>query len=179
MGQYYRPISVEKGQSLCSHDYDNGLKLMEHSYVGNNFVKVVEGLISPGGDWHGDRILWGGDYADPEPDTVDENGDGNNLYSLTRDHTIRPDVCETTYRYVINLDTKEYVDIERVPVFDTDDNGEWRIHPLPLLTCEGNGRGGGDYRGDSDLVGKWARNRVVMDNVIPDGFTELIFDLVE
>lgn len=33
------------------------------------------------------------------------------------------------------------------------------IHPLPLLTCEGNGRGGGDYSGPHmEYVGSWARD---------------------
>ncbi len=67
MGQYYKPINLDKQQYVYSHDYGNGLKLMEHSWVGNGFVNVVEELIAEGGDWHGDRIVWAGDYADPEP----------------------------------------------------------------------------------------------------------------
>lgn len=43
----------------------------------------------------------------------------------------------------------------------TKDYGDWCIHPLPLLTCLGNGLGGGDYRSPTDdssdfLVGTWA-----------------------
>jgi hypothetical protein len=51
-----------------------------------------------------------------------------------------------------------------------------------LLTCEGNNRGGGDFRGESDLVGSWARDTISIESRkadIPKGYTELIFDLVE
>ncbi len=45
MGQYYKPICLDnelKEQWVYSHDYDNGLKLMEHSYVSNNFVVLLK-----------------------------------------------------------------------------------------------------------------------------------------
>lgn len=185
MGQYYHPISIEKKEYVYAHEYGNGLKLMEHSYVGNNFLGVVEKLISKGGAWYGDKIVWAGDYADPE---LDENGEvikeeyegkmyDVNLYSSASNKINPPDVKSNTPNYLVNLDTKEFVSIKNVPSFDDG----WQIHPLPLLTCEGNGRGGGDFHGDDPkgLIGKWARNRVVMETRKPKGFTELIFDLVE
>ena len=66
MGQYWKPVSVEKREHVYSHRYGNGLKLMEHSYINNGFVKAVESLIAKGGAWYGDRIVWAGDYAEPE-----------------------------------------------------------------------------------------------------------------
>lgn len=198
MGQYYHPISLEKKQSLYSHDYGNGLKLMEHSWIGNNFVGVVERLIAKGGAWFGTRIVWAGDYADPE---VDENGnpvkelyEGKEydvtLYSLYGDdkHKIRPTFEKLKgrkLRFLKNLDTNEFVDLNKVPVTDvwtdpkTGKEHPFSIHPLPLLTCEGNGRGGGDYHKESPLVGKWARNRVVMQRNKPKSAKEIVFDLVE
>lgn len=184
MGQYYMPLSLEKNEAVYSHDYNNGLKLMEHSWIENNFVAVVENLIAEGGRWFGDRIVWAGDYADPEKD---ENGndvkylfEGKEydltLYHKVRENIIKPEpVKRKKYRYLVNMDTKEYVDFRKIPM----DGDEWQIHPLPLLTCEGNGRGGGDYRGDSPLVGKWARNRITITTRKPKGHKELIFDLVE
>jgi hypothetical protein len=190
MGQYYKPCSLEKMEHVYSHDYDNGLKLMEHSYIGNNFVAAVESLISKGGKWYGDRIVWAGDYADPEPDTEDAN-----LYHMVSGKVIKPVVPEHvrgTYQkkrnFLKNLDTGEWVDLRKVPVTA---EGDWkdkdgkvhhytmRIHPLPLLTCEGNGRGGGDYHRGHLLVGKWARNRVVMQKERPRKGKEIVFDLVE
>jgi len=195
MGQYYKPVSIEKKEHVFSHDYNKGLKLMEHSYIGNNFVAAVESLLVKGGRWHGDHIVWGGDYADPEPETIDaEHENGRNLY----------DICETkikpvikshitgTYRkklnFLKNLDTNEFIDLRKVP---PTDEGDWedekgkkrhyimRIHPLPLLTCEGNGRGGGDYHKENPLVGLWTRNRVVMQKERPRNCKEIVFDVVE
>lgn len=177
MGQYYYPVSIEKKEHVCSHDYGNGLKLMEHSYVGNNFMKVVERLISKGGRWFGDRIVWAGDYADNE--VVDGVETTEKLYNIC-DVNIKPDeVKSRKLRFLKNLDTNEYVDLNKVPV--TDEKWALQIHPLSLLTCEGNGRGGGDFRGEdpNGLIGKWARNRVVMQKTRPRSATELIFDLIE
>jgi hypothetical protein len=47
------------------------------------------------------------------------------------------------------------------------------------MTCEGNGRGGGDYRGDEDYVGSWARDIISVSNVVPEGYSEFMFNLVE
>lgn len=44
MGQYYMPTLISQDgtiHSLYSHFYGNGLKLMEHSYIGNDFVNAV------------------------------------------------------------------------------------------------------------------------------------------
>ena len=49
MGQYYKPVNTETLEHLYSHDYDNGLKLMEHSYQRNDFVTTVESLLAKGG----------------------------------------------------------------------------------------------------------------------------------
>jgi hypothetical protein len=47
------------------------------------------------------------------------------------------------------------------------------IHPLPILTAEGNGRGGGDYYGtDANLAGIWARDILSIEKEIPDGYME-------
>lgn len=188
MGQYYHPISIEKGESLYSHDFNNGLKLMEHSWIGNNFVKVVERLIAEGGAWFGTRIVWAGDYADPE---VDENGDpvkyeyqGNmydqTLYNLYGNNIIKPifEGESPKFKYLVNMDTKEFVDMKKIPVSEIYEGTEYKIHPLPLMTCEGNGRGGGDYHKESPLIGKWARNRVTVTTRKPKNHKEIIFDLV-
>lgn len=180
MGQYYKPVNLDKMEFVYSHTYNNGLKLMEHSWIGNNFVAIVENLIKRGGAWFKNRIVWAGDYAENEPETE------NNIYNLVGENEIKPtDEPDKTLRYLKNLDTKEFVDLKKVPVSDTyedKDNNKiyyYRIHPLPLLTCEGNGQGGGDYHKEHSLIGKWARNRVTIQKSKPKGCKELIFDLVE
>lgn len=181
MGQYYKPISIDKKQYVHSHDFNNGLKLMEHSYVGNTFVCAVEALIAKGGAWHGDRIVWAGDYADPD------KGRKNNLYHIVgyKDtNKVNPTPVKKSHRYVINTDTKEFVDTRKVPLTEVyvDKKGKawpFTIHPLPILTCEGNGRGGGDLHKEDPLVGAWARNRVTVSNTKPKGYKEIAFNIYE
>ena len=163
MGQYYKPTSVDKMESLYSHDYGHMSKLMEHSYIGNKFVELAEDLLSPEGEWYENSFVWAGDYADEEPS-------GNNLYTLAKEIKINLHNGSSAGRYIINHSLKEYVDKEKAP---KDEEG-WSVHPLPLLTCEGNGRGGGDYRIDNDSIGYWARDRISVENSIPEGYTELI-----
>jgi len=206
MGQYYKPINLRTKEWVFSHDYGNGLKLMEHSWIGNNFVGIVEVLLS--GAWRNDPIVWAGDYADDEKVrltdeeykllleegyTLKSQKDTVNLYALAFDNLkivpFKPvdyeqtdamekemDVLLSGLIYIVNHDKKLFVDKTKVP------KGEWgRIHPLPLLTCEGNGRGGGDYREneDSPLIGAWARDHLSVDKIPPKGYEELIFDLTE
>jgi hypothetical protein len=85
-----------------------------------------------------------------------------------------------TAKYLVNHDKKQFVDKTKVP----KDSDGWQIHPLPLLTCEGNLRGGGDFRGEdvNKLVGSWARDMISVETKkadIPKDYAELIFDLVE
>ena len=174
MGQYYYPIILNSDGKIvvwmCAHNYNNGLKLMEHSYLGNNFVSTFEFGLSPEGPHYKSRVVWAGDYADKELDQE------KNLYQMCDEYTmISPQVKETKiYRYIINHSKKQFVDKTKVPKQEN-----FTLHPLPLLTCEGNGRGGGDYRGESPLIGSWARDVISVEEVAPEGFEELVFDLVE
>lgn len=202
MGQYYKPcILADKSEEaqtekvigwMYSHEYNNGLKLMEHSWLRNDFVNTFEKLLAPRGQYAKKRIVWAGDYADGEKELAyqDENGKQNevNLYDLCEDENqLKPKKVTRAmlYRYIFNHTTKQFVDKTKVPVSDywTDKNGKkWPfiIHPLPLLTCEGNGRGGGDFRGsERGQVGVWARHSISVGNRVPKGYTEFTFDLTE
>ena len=164
MGQYYKPVNIDRQEWLLSHDYDNDLKLMEHSYVGNGFVSVVEQLLAS--SWKGDRIVWAGDYAEPE-----KPGGDNVFHLMTDERKIvpTPAVDGPSRRYILNHDRKLFVDIETAPI-----NPEgYRIHPLPLLTAEGNGRGGGDFRRADPRVGQWARQRLEMADTVPTDYVEM------
>lgn len=198
MGQYYKGIFLgekpQEGQHeevvawMYSHTYNNGLKLMEHSYQGNNFVSTFEKGLTRRGKFYKSRVVWGGDYADDEPDVkmvVDGKEVEVNLFHLCNDgNEVTPKESSTTnYPYILNHTKKLFVDKNKVP--EIQDWKGTKIHPLPLLTCEGNGRGGGDFRGESDLIGSWARDviSVEKDNpIVTHGmmdYTEIIFDLKE
>jgi hypothetical protein len=72
MGQYYKPTILGKSthttkkivvkKAFSSYDYNNGAKLMEHSYVGHWLVKEVEHHLANVFD--GYPFVWAGDYAD-------------------------------------------------------------------------------------------------------------------
>ncbi len=192
MGQYYKAISLDAQTYLCAHDHTgdqdgggfNGIKLMEHSYIGNPLTAAVENLIKEGGAWYGHRIVWAGDYADPEPNTSNgEEENEHNLYFLIEKKLILPAKNQkhnSKLRYLINLDKKEFVDINKIS--EIEDWAGTKIHPLPLLTCEGNGQGGGDFHNEKDpyydMIGSWARDRVTISTEKPKdkGMTEIKFD---
>lgn len=177
MGQYYIPQIYKATEepecfrdnllaTFVSHDFGNGSKLMEHSYVGNGFVKAVLDYIRNVGEV---RLVWAGDYADSEPGSTD------NLYCLYGDvlNVKGPKKTKRNPRYILNWSKNEFVSVFKSP---KDEYG-WRIHPLPLLTCEGNGRGGGDYCSENgeDFIGRWARDIISVTSKKEDtiGFDEI------
>ena len=188
MGQYFRFCSIDKKKSISPFDFNNGLKLMEHSWLGNDYVGAAMFLISKGQPFYGDKIIWAGDYAENEFENSKDIG--QNLYNLCYENKIDiiVDVKKVKkLRYIVNLDTKEYVAICKSLVSEiwvdstTNKKHLFRIHPLPLLTCDGNGNGLGDFMGKdpNNLIGKWKRNRVVAQQRKPRNCKELIFDLIE
>jgi len=165
---------------MSPYAYGNGSKLMEHSYIGNKYVESFEFLLSPEGRAYKSRVVWAGDYADKE------EGQDENLHEMACDDEssdtlgnllLQPPVRSTTqYRYIVNHDKKEYVDKLDVKACPRG----LRIHPLPLLTAEGNGRGGGDFRGkDEEMVGSWARNVISVEEEVPEGYEKHIVNFEE
>jgi hypothetical protein len=174
MGQYYKAVILKANKKtvskwLYSHDFGSGLKLMEHSWIENRYVHSFERLI-----WNNPSpVVWAGDYADVckgLKTNVYDRCKGNN--QVPKDEVYPVSVLAG--RYVINHSKREFVDKTKVPNRDG-----WYIHPLPLLTCEGNGKGGGDFRGDSNLVGSWARDLISVYDTAPENYKEIIFDLVD
>lgn len=201
MGQYYYPIILEEKKQenddekiilwMCAHEYDNGLKLMEHSYILNDFVQTFEKLLTLRGGHYKSRVVWAGDYADKEPNVFYEyEGKQHeaNLYDLCDGkNTITPKSTTTKqYPFIINHTKKLFVDKRKVTT--AGDNKGWEIHPLPLLTCEGNGRGGGDYHIPedkpeyNDIIGSWARDVISVEKTNPKenmstiDYKELLFN---
>lgn len=198
MGQYFKPVilgeapkdgehEVVKSWSL-SHDYGSGLKLMEHSWMKSDFVQAFEKQLSRRGEHYKSRVVWAGDYAEGEPGrhlVEDDKEYKLNLYSLCNDENkFNPEIATTeNYNFIVNHTKKQFVDKSKV----AKDKDGWQIHPLPLLTCEGNGQGGGDFFGEDEkgLIGSWARDVISVESENPKlyhgtmDYTELIFDLTE
>jgi hypothetical protein len=168
MGQYYKPTNLDTMEQLYSHDFDNGLKLMEHSYIGNNFMKVAERMLSPNGSWHRCRLVWAGDYMDKGL-FLPAGCDGT-VYDMGTE--IKPDLSTLPEagRYLINHTKKLCLDLTK-----EKGNGEtWGdstkpiiIHPLSLLTASGNGQGGGDFHSGKGfkLIGTWAGDIISLENM--------------
>jgi len=176
MGQYYKPINLDSMEWLYSHEYDrNGLKLMEHSWIGNPFVGAVMTLLSPGNKWHKKPLVWCGDYYDEEGE--------ENYYALVEDRNKLSDIESMTEEKQLNSIIVNHTKKMYVVCKELRKNGYgWRINPLPLLTALGNDRGGGDYcnnNTDFDKVGIWARDIISVESSIPKRYKKLEIDFYE
>ena len=173
MGQYYKPVNLNNKEWLYSHSYDDGLKLMEHSWIDNNFVKAVETLLQKGNTWYKANIVWAGDYADPEP-----TKEASTIYDQCEDkNEIKPKIGDCDYPFIVNHTKKLFVDKRK----GKKDQDGWQIHPLPLLTCEGNGGGNGDFRGEDkdNIIGSWSRDSISIEEQQPKDYKEINFNLTE
>lgn len=190
MGQYFNAVNLDKQEFVSPHDYDGGAKLMEHSWLYNPMVNAVVIALSPYGAWFKDHIVWAGDYMDEGLFLEWIKGKSEKdltLYNCCRDSGKKPAPCSRVRKqledgpvpeYIVNHDRMEYVLLTGLPEEDLDDPG-WNIHPLPLLTCSGNGRGGGDFSGDNAFVGVWAGHSLSAECTIPDGYKQILPDFSE
>lgn len=195
MGQYYYPTILREknkrfySEEFYSHDYDNGLKLTEHSYCGNNFVETIMAqlLNKPG------RLAWLGDYHEvgdfdilnPSLPEIIEKRFYEHYKCFTlpeydycsgkhvRHYNKPEEVKERQGRFILNHDKKCYIDMveyEKNNLTCTEDD-DWHFHPIPLLTAVGNGRGGGDFHGiGEEDVGCWAGDLLEVRNAKPNGY---------
>ena len=180
MGQYYMAVILKDDKLnvdkyVCGHDYNNGIKLMEHSWIGNNVVARIEHEILN----NPKRICWAGDYADA-------NENGETIYNLCESDGLKlPKMdCKriAKHRYIVNHDKKEFVDLHwrKLPLSSTYTTTKGKIikyvvHPLPLLTALGNGGGGGDYFSThgKEYIGTWSRDLISLETIKPEDFTEI------
>lgn len=113
MGQYYIACIVS-GSSVAEvlrcvrpFQFMEGWKLMEHSFLGNEFVESFEWLICPEGPYYNSRVVWAGDYADTEP------GRETNLYNECGDKYISVETntdMVNRFPFIVNHNKKLYVD---------------------------------------------------------------------
>jgi hypothetical protein len=185
MEQYYKIVILDDHKKnkkeiikawIHPTTYDNGTKLMEHSYFDSTLMNAIEHLISSDGLFHKCRIIWCGDYAQEEPDL------NSNLYSMViedienYDKQIYPPSVKTQFKYFVNHSKRLYVDKQKI--IDNKNNNssnELIIHPLPLLVSDkSNGNGAGDYSGNNEyLFGTWARDTISVETYIPKNYKEL------
>lgn len=159
MGQYYLAVNLSKKEYLEPHDYDNGAKLMEHSYLGNDFVGAVLKLMKK--EWKEDRVVWMGDYF--EKDEIPEIPVDWGII-IEKYKKISPKKADVKTGFLNNHDQKLSIDLSKVKAYEDKEDIGWELNPLPLLTALGNGRGGGDFNNEEhylfELIGTWAGDKL-------------------
>jgi hypothetical protein len=135
------------------------------SYFDDKMMQNLEYALSPEGEFYRSRVVWAGDYAEKE------KGQCMNLYELCEEKQEERMELKCKYRiycqYIVNHTKKQYVDKQHL-------KGDVSIHPLPLLVSDGNGAGGGDYRGSKEyMCGDWARDEISLEQDKPVGYEEL------
>lgn len=209
MGQYYMPTLIDDNgtiSTLYSHDYDNGLKLMEHSYIGNDFVNAVLTQL-----WkHPQRLAWIGDYSDSfygDPyETKLPHSEFMKYYDAAwRDEEGRYQIhpayqpiitLRHKKRYLVNHTQRSYIHIGeyiaankykrkglyRRGKYDSSHTYNMCFHPLPLLTACGNGRGFGDYHEECpsyDKIGTWAFDRIEVTDKRPADYEKMAYNFTK
>ncbi len=164
MAEYFIPTFLDETgritRALHPADYGMDPDVWIHTRAGNPLLTAVEILLALDG---GSRLVWAGDYADPEA------GHGANLYQLSQPaqfvriaglveqhitpNTPRPPIDVDAHTYVCNADRREYFDRTALPM----DDYERHRSLLPALTHHGHGR-----------PGSWARNRIFVTATRPD-----------
>ena len=173
MGQYFTGVVVKDNKTtIIAFVEANGFrKLTEHSYIGNHFVGTFEKLIHE----NPQRVVWSGDYADHCKGLKSNLTDRCDKQPEKRVEVEDKTLTLRQTRYILNISKKTFVDKYKVKA----GNSGLRYNPLPFLTCDSNGQGGGDYFGKdpNNIVGSWCKDYVSVQGTKPKGFTELIFDL--
>lgn len=165
-----------KMEVMHPHHYDNGLKLMEHSWVGNNYVNtVIQHLLDVTEKYGGCKMAHVGDYSsDLIPEMAGKMKCARKMYSACwkggyEKHYIHPTAQITEDVFIVNDTRKEYI-----RAIQTCDSGKWWVASFPLLIAMGNGLGGGDYGGRNEgLVGRWACDRVRAVRQEPEGYLKI------
>jgi hypothetical protein len=186
MGQYFKIIFLsENGEFIRAYvepwSYRCGSKLMEHAWVGTDVMNLVETLLSPEGMFYKSRIVWAGDYAEPEPiesklnlrEPYDDFEGPVNLYHQASSpensgKRFSLDIPHRKYHYIVNHTKQEYVVVKTDRYAGPEDYQQ--VHPLPILTYEGETA---YYGEDEELGGAWARDIISMEKSAPEGYAQL------
>ena len=194
MGQYYRAIVKKQNGRIDVYNRNvvkNGkseytfAKLTEHSWWYNDFVNAV--CLDIYDHKERNRIAWIGDYA---TDFLKCRGlktfngmDGRKIRRLAERcwNCDGKDVNETDFAldglYLINHTKQEFINCTTYRL-NSEMGDKWCLHPLPIMTCIGNGLGGGDYCDPTDdsteeYIGCWAWDQISIENQPPTTYTEI------
>ena len=188
MGQYYKTVIVptesETGiEDIKIYKVDNdcgfsdwiGLKLMEHSYLNNEWTDSIAKFIYK----KKVRMAHVGDYADEYPQyqlAYNQYVSRNKIEADIYDEDGNFVRFDYHGKYLLNYDKKLYIYFDKYKKESPSCwNDDVTVCPFTLLTALGNGRGGGDYYGNlpnEDLVGSWAWDEISIEDSAPADFAE-------
>lgn len=197
MGQYYELFNVTENIKI-EHSFDTigGMKLMEHSYLGNPLSIYLRDKLS--NEWAGDIVVHCGDYATDGGGSAEEVAEKyKDIFENENIETVKiPKSLVNKYKdkqedwnvkpYVVNLTKKCYLDIREAVLnymFIWYDRKKAELgvscsipDPLLLLIASGNGLGGGDYwteAQDNELIGNWAGDRIQVSEFKPKEYSKI------
>jgi hypothetical protein len=149
MGAYFE-CTIEKDGEITRYNtwsINKGSKLMEHSYIGNEYVERCLSLLEnkPG------RLTWLCDYHE-EP-------------NMTWDHITEKDIdiketweMQPFYR-ILNHTKELQIDMKKLVLAYKDRS--LLIHPLPILcNSDTEPQGGGDFRKDESRRAIWKGDEI-------------------
>ena len=180
MGQYYR-IYFEKNDGSCdvwrpnvAEKNFNGHKLMEFSWCGDLFADSIVMAVYR----NPMRVATIGDYALEGNEQLIGKA-YKRAWNSDISHGIHAFTTSLDDRYVVNHTKKIFVDFNEYKENSKTESGRV-IHPIPLLTVAGNGRGGGDYCGSCmEEVGTWCMDVISVEDFPPDEYEKISVQFVE
>ena len=177
MGQYYKAYLKKDNEEIVLEP-GGGMKLTEHSWIGNPLTDTVSHLLYK----NKMQLAWVGDYAKDLadeakriPDEIYKKCWGKNAKESRMKNNIFEDF-DYKGKFLINDTKKEYLSLD--PKDCAEDSDGWYLYPVSLLTAVGNGLGGGDYRGiNKDKVGIWKLDQLYIDDNAPKDYkkVEILF----
>ncbi len=174
MGQYYTPVTKDADGNITAYSRKvdgeyTPAKLTEHSWWKNPFVCTLTKklLHNPM------QVAWVGDYAEEE--TLYQYAYGEEVIG----QDVTGDELRLDGKFLVNHSQKIYLDCDAYKKRCFDRNG-WILHPLPLLTAAGNGKGGGDYHGcNAAQTGSWCWDLISVENAPPENYMAVEYTFID
>lgn len=181
MGQYYRVILTnERGNHRVYNREVNGeymlAKLTEHSWWCNQFVSSICAKIYK----NPTKVVWVGDYSDNgDLVNIKNRQEMKKLHDIAwkgRGYGIKENLLYLDHRFLCNHTKGMFIDCQ--VYYERNNRNGWCIHPLPILTCIGNGLGGGDFRYTTEdttkeMIGAWANDEISVEEDNPKNYKEI------
>ncbi len=161
MGAYYECTLNHKRYDV--HAMNQGAKLMEHSYLENDYVNVMMGALIG----NPKEVVWLCDYHEKDDKT-----------SHTWDNTKEIGEYPTKPRvkldyFILNHTKKVSINVNHLHDLYTEHNvSSWHIHPIPIL-CNSDemSQGGGDYHKEDSRRASWCGDTLEV-QLVRNGFED-------